>query len=97
STPRSAEWNEGSVDARAIRGRTMPNAAPTLHLLPRSGAPFPIIFREPLARVQGYPRCARRWRGLDTRGALPLQWATTGAPDSDAVLSLGSCSPARDG
>jgi hypothetical protein len=24
-----------------------------------------------LARVQGFPRSARRWRGLDTRGALP--------------------------
>ncbi len=24
-----------------------------------------------LARVQGCPRCARRWRGLDTRRALP--------------------------
>ena len=70
---------------RAIRGRTMPNEAPPLRVLPRPGAPFPIIFRERL-RVSKATLAALGAGAALTRAARSLlQRAITGAPDCDAV------------
>lgn len=63
---------------RAIRGRRMEpkrqhdvtSSDPALRFDHFPGA---------LARVQGFPRSARRWRDLDTRGALPFWRAIAGA------------------